>query len=79
VKIGRLAVETGIVVLFEIEHGKFRLTGRSRRMAEKGTRPAVDQFVERQGRFRKMSPEQLRQFQRAVDQKWNEYLRRAAE
>ena len=79
VKIGRLAVETGIVVLFEIENGKFRLTGRSRRMAEKGARPAVDQFVERQGRFRKMSPEQLQQFQKSVDQKWNEYLRRAAE
>jgi hypothetical protein len=48
-------------------------------MAEKGARPAVAQFVERQGRFRKMSPGQLQLFQKSVDQKWNEYLRRAAE
>jgi len=77
VRIGRLAVETGIVVLFEIENGKFRLTGASKRIAEKGSRPPVSHFVERQGRFRKMSPEQLQAFQRSVDQKWNEYLRRA--
>jgi pyruvate ferredoxin oxidoreductase beta subunit len=77
VKIGRLAVETGIVVLYEIENGKFRFTGRSKTLAEKGTRPPVIQFVERQGRFRKMSLEQLGQFQRSVDHKWNEYMRRA--
>jgi pyruvate/2-oxoacid:ferredoxin oxidoreductase beta subunit len=77
VKIGRLAVETGIIVLYEIENGKFRFTGRSKALAEKGTRVPVTQFVERQGRFKKMSPEHLEQFQRGVDSKWNEYLKRA--
>jgi hypothetical protein len=37
----------------------------------------VIQFVERQGRFKKMSLEQLGQFQRWVDHKWAEYLKRA--
>jgi pyruvate ferredoxin oxidoreductase beta subunit len=77
VKIGRLAIETGIVVLYEIEDGKFRFTGRSKTLAEKGTRAPVINFVERQGRFKKMSMEQLGQFQRWVDHKWNEYMRRA--
>ncbi len=77
VKIGRLAVETGIVVLFEIENGKFRFTGRSKTMAEKGSKLPVINYMERQGRFRKMSIEQLRQVQRWVDVRWNEYLRRA--
>jgi len=77
VKIGRLAVETGIVVLFEIENGKFRFTGRSKTMAEKGSKLPVINYMERQGRFRKMSIEQLRQTQRWVDVRWNEYLRRA--
>ena len=77
VKIGRLAVETGIVVLCEIENGKFRFTGRSKTLAEKGTRAPVINFVERQGRFKKMSVEQLGRFQRLVDGKWTEYLRRA--
>jgi pyruvate ferredoxin oxidoreductase beta subunit len=77
VKIGRLAVETGIVVLFEVDNGKFRFTGRSKTMAEKGSKLPVINYIERQGRFRKMSMEQLRQIQRWVDTRWNEYLRRA--
>jgi pyruvate ferredoxin oxidoreductase beta subunit len=77
VKIGRLAVETGIVVLFEIENGKFRFTGRSKTMAERGNKIPVVNYVERQGRFRKMSMEQLRQTQRWVDTRWQEYLKRA--
>lgn len=77
VKIGRLAVETGIVVLFEIENGKFRFTGRSKTMAEKGNKLPVINYIERQGRFRKMSSEQLGQIQRWVDTRWSEYLKRA--
>jgi pyruvate ferredoxin oxidoreductase beta subunit len=78
VRIGRLAVETGIVVLFEIENGKFRFTGRSRTMAEKGNKLPVINYIERQGRFKKMSIEQLNQFQKWVDSRWNEFLERAA-
>ena len=77
VKIGRLAVETGMVVLFEVDNGKFRFTGRSKTMAEKGSKLPIINYIERQGRFRKMSMEQLRQIQRWVDTRWNEYLRRA--
>jgi pyruvate ferredoxin oxidoreductase beta subunit len=77
VKIGRLAVETGMVALFEIENGKFRFTGRSKTMAAKGNRLPVINYLERQGRFRKMSLEQLSNFQRWVDARWHEYLRRA--
>ena len=78
VRIGRLAVETGIVVLFEVENGKFRFTGRSRTLAEKGNRLPVITYIERQGRFKKMSIEQLSQFQKRVDSRWNECLERAA-
>ena len=77
VRMGRLAVETGIVVLFEIENGKFRFTGRSKTMAEKGQRTPVVHYVERQGRFKKMNMEQLGQLQRWVDTRWNEYLKKA--
>ncbi len=49
VKMGRLAVETGLAVLFEIENGKFRFTGRSRTLAEKGKRQPVIHYVERTG------------------------------
>lgn len=79
VKIGRLAVETGVVCLFEIENGKFRFTGRSRSIAERGTRLPVINYVERQARFKKMSIDHLSKMQKEVDDRWEEYLRRAAE
>ncbi|MDI9570815.1 MAG: thiamine pyrophosphate-dependent enzyme [Pseudomonadota bacterium] len=79
VKMGRLAVETGIAPLFEIENGRFRFTGRSKSMAERGNRLPVINYLEKQGRFRRMNIEQLHQTQRWVDGKWQEYLRRAQE
>lgn len=78
IKIGKLAVETGLVVLFEIENGKFRFTGRSKSMAERGNRLPVINYLEKQGRFRKMNIEQLNQQQAWVDAKWEEYMRRSA-
>jgi len=79
VKMGRLDTETGISPLFEIENGRFRFTGRSKSMAEKGNRLPVINYLEKQGRFRKMNIEQLHQMQRWVDGKWQEYQRRAQE
>jgi pyruvate ferredoxin oxidoreductase beta subunit len=78
IKTGKLAVETGVVVLFEIENGKFRFTGRSKTLAERGNRLPVINYLEKQGRFRKMNIEQLNQQQAWVDAKWEEYMRRAA-
>ncbi|MBN1383189.1 MAG: pyruvate synthase subunit beta [Deltaproteobacteria bacterium] len=77
VKIGRLAVETGIFVLFEIEDGRFRLTGRSRVLAKKGKRVPVSDYLKAQGRFRQISPEQAEKLQRSVDGRWDEYVKRA--
>ncbi|MBA4397940.1 MAG: 2-ketoisovalerate ferredoxin oxidoreductase, partial [Syntrophus sp. (in: bacteria)] len=78
IKTGKLAVETGVVVLFEIENGKFRFTGRSKNLAERGNRLPVINYLEKQGRFRKMNIEQLNQQQAWVDAKWEEYMRRAS-
>ena len=76
---GRLAVETGIAALFEVEDGKFRFTGRSKSMAERGNRLPVVNFLEKQERFQKMNLAQMQQFQHWVDSKWQEYMRRAQE
>ena len=77
IKTGKLAVETGLVVLFEIENGKFRFTGRSKTLAERGNRLPVINYLEKQGRFKKMNIEQLHQLQVWVDSKWQEYVRRS--
>lgn len=77
VKIAKLAIETGVYVLFEIENGKFRFTGRSKTLAEKGTRLPLRNYIERQDRFKQMSEEQIKSLQKFIDNKWNEYLKKA--
>lgn len=79
VKIGRLAVETGLFVLFEIENGRFQLTGRSKALAKKGKRLPVSDYLNMQGRFSKILPEQADRLQKSVDEKWEEYIKRTAE
>jgi len=76
VKIGRLAVETGIHVLFEIREGKLRLTAKSLTLASKGKKRTVGDYVKSQTRFKKMSEEQILRMQEFVDQNWREYLER---
>ncbi len=77
VKMARLAIETGVFVLFEMENGKFRFTGRSKSLAEKGNRLPLINYIERQDRFKKISEEQLHTMQKGIDNKWNEYLKKA--
>ncbi len=76
VKIARAAIETGVFVLFEIENGKFRFTGQSRKLAEKGKRQPLTSYIDKQDRFRKISAEQLKRLQKNIDNKWKEYLKR---
>jgi pyruvate ferredoxin oxidoreductase beta subunit len=77
VKMARLAIETGVFVLFEMENGKFRFTGRSKSLAEKGNKLPLINYLERQDRFKKMSEEQLHSMQKFIDHKWNMYLKKA--
>jgi len=73
---GRLAVETGMVVLYEIEDGVFRLTGASERLAREGKLKPVREYIERQGRFRRITDRQIDELQSFVDSRWEEYVAR---
>jgi pyruvate ferredoxin oxidoreductase beta subunit len=76
VKMGRLAVETGTVVLFEVEDGVFRLTGKSRSVARRGKRLPVETYVRAQRRFDGTDNAGVQELQRWVDARWDTYLRR---
>jgi len=76
IKMGKLAVDTGIHVLFEIQDGNFRLTSRSLTLAEKGKRKKVADYVKGQTRFKKITDEQIRVLQEWTDQRWEEFLAR---
>lgn len=77
IKVGRLAVETGVVVLYEMEKGVLRLTGKSLNMARSGRKRPVEEYLQMQGRFKKMTPDLTAEFQRQVDDRWDQLLKRA--
>jgi pyruvate/2-oxoacid:ferredoxin oxidoreductase beta subunit len=76
IKMGKLAVDTGIHVLFEIREGKFRLTAQSLKLAEKGRTKTVADYVKGQTRFKKISEEQIQRLQEFTDLRWEECLAR---
>jgi pyruvate ferredoxin oxidoreductase beta subunit len=77
VKLGKLAVETGLVVLYEIEDGVFRLTERSATLAKTG-KPLIQvtEFFATQARFKIMTPESVANVQAWVDKRWAGYVAR---
>lgn len=72
IKVGKLAVETGLFDLYEIENGAFRLTGPSERLLGKERRPVTDYFAT-QSRFKSLDAEAVRKIQQQVDAKWAAY------
>lgn len=76
IKMGKLAIDTGIHVLYEVSEGKFRLTSGSLKLAQKGRKKTVADYVKGQTRFKKISEEQIQRLQEFTDQRWNEFLER---
>jgi pyruvate ferredoxin oxidoreductase beta subunit len=77
VKLGKLAVDSGLVVLYEVEDGVFRLTGRSAALAKSGkARPPVAEYLATQTRFRGMDEDATAAVQAWVDARWDAYVAR---
>lgn len=72
IKIGKLAVQTGLFDLYEIEHGTFTLTGASLKLLGKKRKPVKDYFAT-QGRFKSLRPDRVTCVQQQVDAKWANY------
>jgi pyruvate ferredoxin oxidoreductase beta subunit len=65
IKLGRLAVETGVFPLYEIEEGKYRMTIKPEKL-----RP-VEDYLKIQGRFRHLTPDVLKMIQERVCLEYN--------
>jgi pyruvate ferredoxin oxidoreductase beta subunit len=78
VRLGQLAVDAGLVVLYEVEGGTFRLTGRSKALAKRGSRKPVADYLAGQARFKGLAADQAAGIQRWVDRRWAELVARDA-
>lgn len=77
IRIGEFAVQTGWVVLYEVEAGIFRLTSASESIARKGDlRPLREYFV-KQGRFKNITERKIDELQDRVNARWQRFLDRA--
>jgi pyruvate ferredoxin oxidoreductase beta subunit len=76
IKMGKLAIDCGAHILYEIEDGKLSLTSRSLKLAKSGKKNTVAEYVTGQNRFRKISQAQIDKWQDFVDKRWEEILNR---
>lgn len=79
ITLGKLAVETGVFPLYEIEEGAFRFTGRSRGLAESGKLRPLREYAEAQGRFKNLDDEMFQDFESVVRERWEHYRQRDLE
>jgi pyruvate ferredoxin oxidoreductase beta subunit len=73
VEMGRLAVQTGLWALFEIEQGQFKLNPPSSQLIDKARRRPVKDYLSVQGRFRSLDETDIERVQRSVDEDWERY------
>ena len=72
VKVAMLSVETRVFPLFEIEDGlRYNITHQPRDLP-------VENYLEVQGRYRHLTPDQIKIIQSEVDRSWQELTARAA-
>ncbi len=77
IRIGKLAVETGWVILYEVEDGILRFTSESEVIARRGNLKPLREYLSEQGRFKNITEEQINELQSWVNTRWQRYLDRA--
>jgi len=75
IEMGRLAVQTGIWALFEVEHGRFKLSSPSAALIDKSKRKPLEDYVKAQGRFNQLTSEDADEIKRWIDETWENYKR----
>jgi pyruvate ferredoxin oxidoreductase beta subunit len=73
VEMGRLAVQTGIWALYEIDHGKFKLNPPSTALVDKSKRKPIEEYIKSQGRFNQITAEDVNELKRWIDGTWEKY------
>jgi pyruvate ferredoxin oxidoreductase beta subunit len=73
VELGRLAVQTGLWALYEVERGRFKLNSPSDRLIDKTKRKPLEDYFALQGRFRSLTKEGIAKIQQWLDEDWELY------
>jgi len=74
VKVGKLAVETGLYELYEVEDSQVKLTGASQKIIDKRALVPVFEYFRAQNRFKLMSETQIEEIQKQLNSRWGRYF-----
>jgi len=66
IEVAKLAIETGMWVIYEIENGKLRIN-----MKPSGKK--VEEYLRIQGRFKHLTEREIEKIQKKVDEDWKKY------
>lgn len=78
VKVAKLAVETGLWILYEYYNGKLTISGPSRPYMDPSKRKPIEEYLQLQGRFRSITPELVKEIMRYVEDNWR-WIKKQAE
>ena len=73
VKLGKLAVTTGLYDLYEVEFGRFRLTDASIKLLDKKKLSPLKDYFRAQNRFRALSDSKISEIQDQIYVKMDNY------
>ena len=65
IEIGRLAVETGVFPIYEVENGRYKLN------IDRPSLKPVEEYLKPQGRFRHLSDKDIEMIQKRVNEEYN--------
>jgi len=70
-ELGELSVKTGYFPLYEIENGKLTFSKRGIKYRDPINRLPIEKYLEKQGRFKAMSEEQIKLLQKDLQYEWD--------
>ncbi|MCD6084367.1 MAG: 3-methyl-2-oxobutanoate dehydrogenase subunit beta [Desulfurococcales archaeon] len=71
VEVAKLAVETGMWILFEAVNGKVKISPPSLPYRDRSRRKPIRDYIKIQGRFRTLTDEELKKLESMVDDVWD--------
>lgn len=74
VEVGRLAVETGMWILWEYDNGKFKLNPPSTIYVDKTKRKPIREYIKLQGRFSHLTESDIAMLEEEVEARWQKLL-----
>ncbi|MFX1504714.1 MAG: thiamine pyrophosphate-dependent enzyme [Promethearchaeota archaeon] len=74
-ELGKLAVQTGYFPLYEIDNGKLTFSRRGAKYRDPANRKPIEEYLGKQGRFKKMTPQQVEELKKDLQFEWDMLLK----